>query len=88
MITVVGTPLVVGSLAHLYPHAFFNVLVLVPTVMWSMYLLYTGLPVVLMSGYPQSVPFDSSLGELRAPFLQKPFLPEQLVDRVRSVLGP
>jgi hypothetical protein len=32
---------------HLYPHAFINVIVLVPAVIWSMYLLYRGLPVVL-----------------------------------------
>ena len=47
LITVVGAPLVVGSAIHLYPHAFINALVLVPTVIWSMYLLYRGLPVVL-----------------------------------------
>ena len=32
---------------HLYPHVFLNVLVLVPTLIWSMYLLYRGLPVAL-----------------------------------------
>jgi len=47
LVTLVGTPLTVGSVVHLYPNAFVNVLVLVPTLIWSMYLLYRGLPVVL-----------------------------------------
>ena len=47
MVTVIGAPLVVGSIVHLFPHVFINVLVLIPTLMWSMYLLYKGLPVVL-----------------------------------------
>lgn len=47
LVAVVGVPLAVGSAAHLYPHAFLNVLVLVPALMWSMYLLYRGLPIVL-----------------------------------------
>ena len=49
MITVVGSPLAVGSLVHLYPDVFVNVLVLAPTLIWSMYLLYRGLPVVLQT---------------------------------------
>ncbi len=61
MITVVGTPLVVGSLVHLYPHAFINLLVLVPTVMWSMYLLYRGLPKVLQTTPQQGMLMASSL---------------------------
>ncbi len=61
MITVVGTPLVVGSMAHLYPHAFINVLVLVPTVMWSMYLLFKGVPVVLQTTPEQGILMASSL---------------------------
>ncbi|NIM71089.1 MAG: DUF1282 domain-containing protein [Xanthomonadales bacterium] len=47
MIAVVGAPLAVGSVIHLYPDVFVNILVLVPTLIWSMYLLYKGLPVVL-----------------------------------------
>ena len=47
MVTVIGAPLVVGSIVHLFPNVFVNVLVLIPTLMWSMYLLYKGLPVVL-----------------------------------------
>ena len=47
MVTIVAAPLAVGSIIHLYPHVFINVLVLIPTLIWSMYLLYRGLPVVL-----------------------------------------
>ena len=47
VITVVGAPLAAGSVIHLYPDVFINVLVLVPTLIWSMFLLYRGLPVVL-----------------------------------------
>lgn len=50
LIAVVGAPLTVGSVMHLYPHVFLNVVVLVPALVWSMYLLYTGLPVVLKTG--------------------------------------
>jgi hypothetical protein len=46
LVAMVGAPLMVGSVAHLYPHAFINVLVLVPILIWSIYLLYRGLPVV------------------------------------------
>lgn len=45
--TVVCAPLAVASLAHLFPHVFLNVLVLIPTVIWCMTLLYRGLPAVL-----------------------------------------
>ena len=31
----------------MFPHVFFNVLVMIPAVIWSMALLYRGLPVVL-----------------------------------------
>lgn len=44
---VVCAPLAVASLAHLFPHVFFNVLVMIPAAIWSMALLYRGLPVVL-----------------------------------------
>jgi hypothetical protein len=47
LITVVAAPLTVGSIMHLYPHVFLNVVVLVPTLIWCMYLLYRGLPIVL-----------------------------------------
>jgi hypothetical protein len=47
IITIVGAPLIIGSVMHLYPHAFINVLVLVPVLIWSMTLLYRGLPLAL-----------------------------------------
>lgn len=47
LIAIVGAPLAVGSIVHVYPHAFLNVVVLVPLLIWSMYLLYRGLPIVL-----------------------------------------
>ncbi len=47
LVVIVAAPLVVGSAIHLYPSAFVNVLVLIPTLMWCMYLLYSGLPIIL-----------------------------------------
>lgn len=47
LVTIIGAPLAVGSVVHLYPQAFINVIILVPTLIWCMYLLYRGLPVVL-----------------------------------------
>ena len=47
LITIVGQPLALASVAHIFPNVFFNVIVLIPTMIWSMYLLYTGIPVVL-----------------------------------------
>lgn len=61
LISIVGAPLAIGSIVHLYPHAFINVLVLVPTMMWSMYLLYTGLPIVLNTGPERGMLMASAL---------------------------
>lgn len=47
LITIVGEPLAIASMAHLFPDVFVNVLVLIPTMIWSMYLLYKGIPIVL-----------------------------------------
>jgi hypothetical protein len=47
MVTIIGAPLVVGSVIHLFPHVFINIIVLVPALIWSMYLLFRGLPMVL-----------------------------------------
>jgi len=47
LFTVVCAPLVAASAAHLYPDVFFNVLILIPALVWSITLLYRGLPVVL-----------------------------------------
>lgn len=46
-VCIIAAPLVAGSVFHLFPHVFINILVLIPALMWSMYLLYRGLPVVL-----------------------------------------
>ena len=47
LVTIIAAPLAVGSSIHLFPHVFTNVLVLIPTLIWCMYLLFKGLPVVL-----------------------------------------
>ena len=43
----VAAPLSIASLALLYPSVFFNVLVLIPSIIWSMNLHYHGLPVLM-----------------------------------------
>lgn len=45
-IGVVCTPLVAASVAHLFPEVMFNVLILLPTLLWSITLLYKSLPIV------------------------------------------
>lgn len=47
LVTIIAAPLAVGSSIHLFPHVFINVLALIPTLIWCMYLLFKGLPVVL-----------------------------------------
>lgn len=47
LITMVGQPLALASVAHLFPDVLVNVLVLIPATIWGMYLLYTGIPVAL-----------------------------------------
>jgi hypothetical protein len=61
LMTLVAVPLAVGSIVHLYPNAFFNVIVLVPTLMWSMYLLYRGLPIVLNTDQGRGMLMASAL---------------------------
>jgi Yip1 domain len=61
LITIVGAPLAVGSIVHLYPDVLVNVLVLVPTLIWSLYLLYRGLPVVLKTGPERGMLMASAL---------------------------
>jgi hypothetical protein len=61
LIALVGAPLTVGSVVHLYPHALVNVVVLVPTLIWSMYLLYRGLPIVLKTDPARGMLMASSL---------------------------
>ena len=61
MVTIVVAPLVVGSAVHLFPHVFINVLALIPALMWSMYLLYRGLPVVLKISPERGMLMSSAL---------------------------
>jgi hypothetical protein len=61
LITIVGAPLALGSVAHLYPHMVFNFLVLVPMLIWSLYLLYSGLPVALGTDRERGMLMASSL---------------------------
>lgn len=61
LMAIVGAPLAVGSVVHLYPHGFFNILVLVPILIWCMYLLYRGLPVVLGTGPNRGMLMASAL---------------------------
>ena len=61
LVTLVGAPLAIGSVVHLYPNAFVNVLVLVPTLIWAMYLLYRGLPAVMKTDPGRGMLMASSL---------------------------
>ena len=47
MVAILAAPFAFGSIIHLYPHVFINLLVLIPVMIWAMYLLYVGLPVAL-----------------------------------------
>jgi len=61
LITIVGQPLAIASVAHLFPNVFFNVVVMIPTTIWSMYLLYTGIPVALQTPPERGMLMASSL---------------------------
>lgn len=61
LVSVVATPMVIGSIAHLYPHVFINMLVIIPALICSMYLLYKGTPVVLKTTPQQGMLMASSL---------------------------
>ena len=47
IVAILVAPIAFGSVIHLYPHVFINLLVLIPALIWAMYLLYAGLPVAL-----------------------------------------
>jgi len=59
--TIVGEPLAIASIAHLFPDVLVNVLVLIPTMIWSMYLLYKGIPIVLETPPERGMLMASSL---------------------------
>ena len=44
LVGIVGTPLMIGGVLHLYPLLPLNLLCLIPAILWSAYLLYTGIP--------------------------------------------
>ena len=50
LVGIVAAPMVAGSICHLFPHVFINLLVFIPALIWSMYLLYKGLPIILETG--------------------------------------
>ena len=61
LIALVGAPLTVGSVVHLFPHALITVVGRGPTLIWSMYLLYRGLPIVLKTDPARGMLMASSL---------------------------
>ena len=61
LVAIVAAPLVAGSVAHLFPHVFLNLLVLIPALLWSLYLLYTGLPMALRVAPERGMLMASSL---------------------------
>ncbi len=61
LVATVATPMVVGSIAHLYPHVFVNMLAIIPALIWSMFLLYRGVPILLHTTPQQGMLMASSL---------------------------
>jgi hypothetical protein len=61
LVTLVGTPLAVGSIVHLYPDAYVNVVVLVPALIWSMFFLFRGLPIILKTNAARGMLMACSL---------------------------
>ena len=61
MVVIIAAPLAVGSIIHLFPDVFINVLVLIPVLIWSMFLLYRGMPIVLKISPERGMLMASSL---------------------------
>ncbi len=61
LVGIVAAPMVAGSICHLFPHVFINLLVFIPALIWSMYLLYKGLPIVLKTGPERGMLMASAL---------------------------
>lgn len=61
LVGIVAAPMVAGSALHLFPHVFINLLVFIPALIWSMYLLYKGLPIVLGTGPERGMLMASAL---------------------------
>ena len=60
-VALVGMPATLASVAHLAPHAFVNMLLLIPALIWSLYLLYRCLPGALGTSPEQGMLMASSL---------------------------
>lgn len=58
---IVGTPLMLGGVLHLYPLLPLNLLFLIPAIIWSVYLLYTGVPKLLGTDQARGVLMASSV---------------------------
>ena len=58
---IVGTPLMLGGFLHLVPNLPLNLLFLAPAIVWSVYLLYTGVPKMLGTDQTQGVLMASSV---------------------------
>ncbi len=61
MVAILAAPIAFGSIIHLYPHVFINLLVLIPALIWAMYLLYAGIPVALGISPERGILMASSL---------------------------
>ena len=61
IVAIVAAPVAFGSVIHLYPHVFINLLVLIPALIWAMFLLYSGLPVALGISQERGMLMASSL---------------------------
>ena len=60
-VVLVGMPVILASLGHLVPHVFINMLLLIPALVWSLYLLYRCLPVALGTSPERGMLMASSL---------------------------
>ena len=61
LISIVGAPLAIVSAIHLFPHIVINLLAIIAALGWSMYLLYTGLPVAFKTTPEKGMLMASSL---------------------------
>lgn len=60
-LTAAGSPLMLGGLAHLYPHLGANLMLLCPAMIWSAFLLYFGLPPALRTDADRGMLMATSL---------------------------
>lgn len=61
LVAVAAAPLAAGSVAHLFPDVFLNMILLIPALVWSLYLLYAGLPIALGTSPERGMLMASSL---------------------------